>query len=174
MICFFTFGCWFFFPDSLLGISRRLYSQMGTVSFRKSTISYWCWKSKWSRRYHSKGGAAIASSHTICKTYLGKLSVKEYADHCRNFRNQTCSIVSLLPQWQWRFENLLGTFRPSLGDLLLFQCHEFAFYQTHGSVKSWYWKVDCWLNKLLNECCVLLKEKKKVIYCHYHLNSEYQ
>ncbi|XP_014648916.1 PREDICTED: uncharacterized protein C3orf14 homolog isoform X1 [Ceratotherium simum simum] len=27
---------------SLLGISRRIYSQMGTVSFRKSTISYWC------------------------------------------------------------------------------------------------------------------------------------
>ncbi|XP_024906605.1 uncharacterized protein C3orf14 homolog isoform X1 [Pteropus alecto] len=28
--------------DSLLGISRRMYSQMGTISFRKSTISYWC------------------------------------------------------------------------------------------------------------------------------------
>ncbi|XP_023475927.1 centrosomal protein 15 isoform X1 [Equus przewalskii] len=29
-------------PYSLLGISRRIYSQMGTVSFRKRTISYWC------------------------------------------------------------------------------------------------------------------------------------
>lgn len=87
----FYFWIFFFFPDSLLGISRRMYSQMGTISFRKSTISYWCWKSKWSIKYYSEWNTAIISSHTLSKTCLVKLNVKVSAGNCRNFRNRIYS-----------------------------------------------------------------------------------
>lgn len=90
-VCGFVY---FYFPDSLLGISRRTCPQMGTVPFGKSPVPNWWWKSKWGRKHHSKWGTTVTSCVTQeTKTKSKPTTWQNYVSPGGNLREWVCFVL---------------------------------------------------------------------------------
>ena len=95
---FFVYVCvcgfvYFYFPDSLLGISRRTCPQMETVPFGKSPVPDWWWKSKWGRKHHSKRSTAVTSCVTQeTKAKSRPTTWQSYVSPGGNLREWVCFV----------------------------------------------------------------------------------